>query len=300
MTGILVGTRDGLHAFDLDGRRTTTDHAGRPVTSIVRDGSELWAILDRSQIWHAPAGRWRHVTTLDGFEASCIAMTDALHVGSSEARLFRLAGSALERVEAFDAVEGRSSWFTPGGGPPETRSVSEWGPDVYVNVHVGGILHTEDGGARWNPTIDIDADVHQVATAEGLVLAATAEGLATSRDRGATWTMRTDALEARYARGVAVFGDQVLVSTSSGPRGGRAGVLSSAARGRAVRALPRRTPRMVRRQHRHRVPGRAERRLVRRVRNRRRARVRLGRRRAIVARAYDRASPVNHLLIVPD
>jgi hypothetical protein len=74
------------------------------------------------------------------------------------------------------------------------------------------------------PTIDIDADVHQVATAEGLVLAATAHGLASSRDRGATWTYRTDGLEAAYSRAVVVSGDEVLMSTSNGPRGGRAGV----------------------------------------------------------------------------
>src|SRR5207302_4116971 len=49
-------------------------------------------------------------------------------------------------------------------------------------------------------------------------------GLAVSSDRGITWTFRTDGLEARYARAVAVCGDAVLVSTSNGPRGGRAAV----------------------------------------------------------------------------
>jgi photosystem II stability/assembly factor-like uncharacterized protein len=95
---------------------------------------------------------------------------------------------------------------------------------VYVNVHVGGVLHTGDGGATWEPTIDIDADVHQVATAEGLVLAACARGLAISTDRGGTWTPRTDGLDARYARAVVVCGDRILVSTSDGPRGGHAAV----------------------------------------------------------------------------
>ncbi len=127
-------------------------------------------------------------------------MTDAIHVGSSEARLFRLNGRTLEPVEAFDALEGRDAWYTPWGGPPDTRSISEWGHDVYVNVHVGGILHTRDGGVTWNPTIDIDADVHQVATARGLVLAACARGLATSKDEGLTWSMRIDGLEAGQQR----------------------------------------------------------------------------------------------------
>src|SRR5262249_54514880 len=143
---------------------------------------------------------------------------------SSEARLFRLAEGTLEPIAAFDDAEGREDWYTPWGGPPDTRSISEWDEEVYVNVHVGGILHTGDSGRTWNPTIDIDADVHQVATAEGLVLAACAGGLATSTDRGATWSMRSDGLEAPYSRAVVVCGDTLLISASNGPRGGGAAV----------------------------------------------------------------------------
>lgn len=110
-------------------------------------------------------------------------------------------------------------------GRPARHSLDrELDDDVYVNVHVGGILRSPDRGETWRPTIDIDADVHQVTTAEGLVLAACAEGLATSTDRGETWSFRTDGLEARYARAVAVCGESVLVSSSNGPRGGRAAV----------------------------------------------------------------------------
>jgi hypothetical protein len=224
MPRILVATRDGLRALDTRGHGGAAQHEGRSVTAIVRDGPELWAIVDRAEIWHAPGGEWRHVATLEGFAATCIAMTDVLHVGSSDARLFRLTGGTPEPVAAFDAAEGRSTWYTPWGGPPDTRSISEWGDDVYVNVHVGGILRTDDHGGTWKPTIDIDADVHQVATADGLVLAACAGGLATSSDRGGTWSMRTDGLETRYARAVAVCGEQVLVSASAGPRGGHASV----------------------------------------------------------------------------
>jgi hypothetical protein len=224
MLRILAATRDGLHTLDQSGHQTAAQHAGRSVTAVVRDGPQLWAILDREQVWHAPEAEWRHVATLEGMAATCIAMTDAIHVGSSKARLFRLTDGALEPVEGFDAAEGRDSWHTPWGGPPDTRSISEWGDDVYVNVHVGGILHTGDNGATWSPTIDIDADVHQVATAGGLVLAAGARGLSTSIDKGATWSLRTDGLDARYSRAVVVCGDRVLVSASDGPRGGRASV----------------------------------------------------------------------------
>jgi hypothetical protein len=225
MLRILVATRDGVHTLDQRGHDAAVEHAGRSVTAVVRDGPQLWAILDREQVWHAPdEGEWHRVAILEGVAATCIAMTDAIHVGSSKARLFRLTDGGLEPVEAFDAAEGRDSWYTPWGGPPDTRSISEWGADVYVNVHVGGVLHTEDSGRTWNPTIDIDADVHQVATAGGLVLAAGARGLSTSTDKGATWSLRADGLDARYSRAVVVCGDQVLLSASEGPRGGRAGV----------------------------------------------------------------------------
>ena len=221
---MLVSASDGLHMFDDRGQKGPTQHAGRPVTAVVRDGPELWAIVDRAEVWHAPEDEWHHVATLEGVQATCIAMTDAIHVGSSGARLFRLTGSTLQPVSAFDAVEGRDTWYTPWGGPPDTRSISEWGEDVYVNVHVGGVLHTSDHGQTWNPTIDMDADVHQVATAAGLVLAAGAQGFSASTDKGVTWSLRADGLDARYSRAVVVCGDRVLVSASDGPRGGRAGV----------------------------------------------------------------------------
>jgi hypothetical protein len=224
MPRILVATRDGLHTFDQGGQTIGRQHSGRSVTAVARDGPQLWAIVDRAEVWQAPEDEWHHVATLDGAEARCIAMTDAVHVGSSGARLFRLVGSTLEPVTAFDVVEGRESWYTPWGGPPDTRSISEWGEDVYVNVHVGGVLHTSDGGRMWTPTIDVDADVHQVATADGLVLAAGANGLWTSSDRGTTWSSRTEGLQARYCRAVVVCGDRVLVSASNGPRDGNAGV----------------------------------------------------------------------------
>jgi hypothetical protein len=231
MYDILVATRDGLHGFDERGREQGTELAGRSVTAVVRDGPQLWAIVDGVQLWHAPAAEWRHVATLDGLRATCIAMTDAIHIGTSEAHLFRLTGDPVERVTAFDEADGRDTWYTPWGGPPDTRSISEWADNVYVNVHVGGILRTSDGGASWSPTIDIDADVHQVATAEGLVLAAGARGLWISTDGGETWSLHADGLEAPYSRAVVVCGDRLLVSASAGPRGGRAGVYRTGLRG---------------------------------------------------------------------
>ena len=224
MPRILAATTDGLHAFDERGNTDPVQHAGRSITAVMRDGPRLWAIVDGSEIWHAPDTEWSEIARLEALTATCIAMTDAVLVGTSEARLFRLGDDGLEPVAAFDRAVGRADWYTPWGGPPATRSITEWDDDVFVNVHVGGILHTADGGANWNPTIDIDADVHQVAITQDLVLAACAGGLASSTDRGSTWAMRSEGLESAYSRAVVVCGDAVLMSASSGPRGGRAAI----------------------------------------------------------------------------
>jgi hypothetical protein len=241
MPRILVATDGGIHV--LDGRGdAAVQLPDRSVTAVARDGMELWSLVDGSEVWNAPGGEWARVATLDGPSATCLAMTDAIHVGTAEAHLFRLTDDRLELVPAFDEAEGREGWYTPWGGPPATRSISEWGDDVYVNVHVGGILRTSDGGVSWAPTIDVDADVHQVATAEGLVLAAGARGLSVSTDRGATWTLRAGGLQAPYSRAVVVCGDRLLLSASDGPRGGRAGVyrgdLTSGAFARCRTGLP--------------------------------------------------------------
>jgi hypothetical protein len=225
MPRILVATADGMHSFDHDGRPGGVDHDGRSVTALGRARDDFWAIVDASELWHATGAGWSRASDLEGHRATCVTATGGrIYVGTSEARLFRLEGATLEPIVAFDLAEGRGTWHTPWGGPPDTRSIANWDEDVYVNVHVGGILRTDDGGRSWTPTIDVDADVHHVTTAEGMVLAACAGGLALSVDRGATWSYRTDGLQARYSRAVAVCGDAVLVSASNGPRGGRAAV----------------------------------------------------------------------------
>jgi hypothetical protein len=225
MTRILVGAADGLHVFG-DGREVGIDHAGRRVTAIARDGDELWAIVDRKEVRRTEGGRWTpwSVTLLNA-SLTCIASSRAgVLVGRSEAHLDRVVETGLEVVQGFQTVDGRDGWYTPWGGPPDTRSIAEDGDAVYVNVHVGGIPRSRDGGESWEPTIDIDADVHRVWAGPPGVLAACAHGLAVSTDAGDEWTMRGEGLHASYCRGVAVAGETVLVSASTGPRGGRAAV----------------------------------------------------------------------------
>ncbi len=225
MATILAATRDGLHRLDGGGARLDVRLEGRSITSLARSGSDVWGVADRSVVWRMDGEDLSTVTALTELDATCItAIGGVVYLGTSEARLFRLRGTSLDPLETFDTVAGRSSWFTPWGGPPATRSIANWDADIYVNVHVGGIVHTDDEGQTWTPTIQIEADVHHVTTFERLVLAACARGLAVSEDRGATWRYRSDGLDAIYSRAVTVCGDVLLLSSSEGPRGGRAAI----------------------------------------------------------------------------
>ena len=232
MTSILVATDRGL--YDIAGDDPPA-FADRKVTFLAPGPDGVLAILGGDEIWAADGG-WHRVATSARLVLHCLAFTDRWLVGTSEAHLLHLTeGGGLVPIESFTEVKGRDDWFTPWGGPPDTRSMSEWDDDVYVNVHVGGIVRTDDGGDTWTPTIDIEADVHQVTTAEGMVLAATAGGLAVSTDRGGTWDHRTEGLVHHYARAVTVVGDTVLLSTSRGPRGGDAVVYRAGLGGGASR-----------------------------------------------------------------
>ncbi len=226
MPEILAATKDGLHRFDASGGGHRVEHAGRDVSFVAPEGWELWAILDRRELMHtAGIDWWFRVADFRGLKGTCIADTRAgVIAGSSRAHLLRVAGDGLERVASFDKADGRDEWFTPWGGPPDTRSITEDGDTVYVNVHVGGVLRSTDHGDSWAPTIGIGADIHQVTTGQGRVYAAGAQGLHVSANKGKTWSESHEGLHAGYCRAVAVCGDTVLLSASTGPAGGRSAV----------------------------------------------------------------------------
>ncbi|MDP8969533.1 MAG: hypothetical protein M3N52_03350, partial [Actinomycetota bacterium] len=203
MATIVVGTTDGLQEL---GPSRRVHLGGLEVTAAVADPSGWWAITEQQSLWRGTAdGTWEQLTTLEGLQARCLLPTRAgVLVGTSAAHLFRLDDGWLEPLDSFEQVAGRADWYTPWGGPPDVRSIAEAADgDLYVSVHVGGVARSSDGGRGWQPTIDIDADVHQIlAGAEGHLVAATARGLASSVDRGDSWVFETDGLHAIYLRAV--------------------------------------------------------------------------------------------------
>ena len=203
----VVGTAEGLV-----GDEGELWLAGREITALAWDGHGWLVLVDG-----------RDVMRVHGDEVETLAA-----LGTARARLALLRDGAVTMLRSFDEAEGRDGWYTPWGGPPDTRSLSAAADGVlFANVHVGGILRAQVPDGVWSPTIDIDADVHQVLadpTDASHVVAATARGLAETRDAGDTWRFTTEGLHASHARAVALDGDQLFLSASTGPRGGRAAV----------------------------------------------------------------------------
>jgi len=226
-TRILVGTESGLWQSCGEVLEPVDGFAARSVSALAHQGDEAWAIAEGRMLLQQSGGRWADRASLDDRRATCLAPTpNGLLIGTEQAHLLRLVGDALEPIESFEAVEGREAWHTPWGDPADVRSIAI-GLDgaIYVNVHVGGVVRSRDGGLSWTPTVNIDADVHQVITHPAraeVVLAAAYEGFGLSRDGGDSWRFITDGMHAHYARAVALAGKTVMVSASTGPRSRRA------------------------------------------------------------------------------
>lgn len=224
---VIAGTSDGLLFLD---SKQHIELEGYSITALASSPDGLWVIVDRNSVWHRnPEGEWHQIASIDDLRLNCILpYNGTVLVGTSQAHLIRIADGSTNRINCFETVEGRSEWYTPWGGPPDVRSMAiGQSGELYVNVHVGGILRSDDQGQSWQPTIDFHADVHEVRTVPShpdLVLAATAEGLAVSRDRGNSWSFSRENLHAAYARAVAVCGQTILMTASMGPHGGKAAI----------------------------------------------------------------------------
>ena len=227
---ILAATDEGLHLFNGEGAVRVDDLAGPEVRALADGPDGWWALVEGRELWRSAEGHsWTPVATVARRKATCLAATPrGLLVGTARAHLLRLERDRLVPVPSFDEAEGRDEWYTPWGAPADVRSISAGAEgEVYVNVHVGGVVRSTDGGATWRPTLNIEHDVHQVLALParpGLVLVAAADGFGVSEDGGDTWRWDNAGLHAHYCRAVALADDTVLLSASTGHRGRRATV----------------------------------------------------------------------------
>ena len=220
---------DGLFVLTDGSRRQ--EFAGQSVGMLAADGrGGALAIVDGHSLHRRNSdGKWSTVATSEFRLACSVAVGNVIYVGTDDAHVLRISGSGkVEQLASFDAVPGRDSWYAGSAlvngqrvGPPlgmRSMTATSDGSVLLANVHVGGIPRSTDGGVTWQPTIDIDSDVHEVRahpTHASLVIAAAAIGLCISVDAGATWTVEHAGLHASYCSAVAFSGNDILVSAST-------------------------------------------------------------------------------------
>ena len=204
---------------------------GRCVSGLTTDRSgRVLAIVDRHALCaRAADGEWTTLATSQRPLSCIVEQAGRIYVGTDDACLLVLGDDAeLIELDGFDSVPGREHWYAGTAivdgrevGPPlGVRSVTATadGAALLVNVHVGGVPRSTDGGLTWEPTLDIDHDVHEVCAhpqRPEVVIAAAASGLLSSHDCGATWHLETAGLHASYCSACAVAGEVALVAASS-------------------------------------------------------------------------------------
>ena len=238
---ILVATwGEGLFAVTGDGRTQEIAHESVRGLALDGRGGALAIVGGHSLRRRALGSEWTTVSSSELELSCCMAVGAEIYVGTDDARLLRLrveggdseaavlSQGVLAPIESFERVKGRDTWFAGSAmvngqrmGPPlGIRSVaaSADGSVLFANVHVGGIPRSLDGGKSWEPTIDINSDVHEVCAHPedpGMVVAASAIGLCISRDAGATWRVESDGLHGLHCSAVAFAGDDILVSAAT-------------------------------------------------------------------------------------
>ena len=220
-----IATADGLYETGVGSAPT--------VAGPVRIFDDVVVAAGRKVLWHGSQG-WTEMGRTSGIVCAVDA-PGGLIVGTEGAHLLRFHTDGFVAINGFDHAPDRDEWYTPWGAPPEVRSLTRTPDNVLLaNVHVGGILRSEDSGRSWRPTVDIHDDVHQVRAVwdrADLVLAASSVGLLVSEDSGANWRAHTRGLHATYCRAVAATDDAILVSASEGPRGKQSAIYRTNASG---------------------------------------------------------------------
>lgn len=225
---ILASTwNNGL--FVLDDNGAAHEIPGRPVRGLSSDmNGGVLASVDGNALYRRDAqGEWTLLARCDSEISVTFAVDGKTFVGTDDARVLSLGSSGqLQRIDDFDSIAGRDSWFAGTAiingeevGPPLGIRSFHGAPNglLFANVHVGGIPRSTDNGDTWAPTIDVNLDAHQVCVNPNdpdVVAAATAEGLCISHDGGKSWSVETQGLHAPYCSAVEIVGQNVFVAAS--------------------------------------------------------------------------------------
>lgn len=217
--------------FVLSDRGLSHELSGRTVRGLSHDlaGGAYAAVDDRYLFQRKPSGEWTRLASSKFVLSVTFAAGETVYAGTDDAKVLRLnEHGEFDRIDSFDTIEGRGTWLAGTAiingkevGPPlGVRSMSGAANGrLFANVHVGGIPRSEDGGAHWIPSIDVELDAHEVRVSPyntNIIAAATAFGLCISWDAGRSWSVQTDGLHDQYCSAVAITEDHIFVAASEG------------------------------------------------------------------------------------
>lgn len=234
----IIGTDNGLYRWDeATGSVEPIGLQGHRIRDVARcPDQSLIAVESGKRVWMGRPGDAPWVDLTRGLaEAPTTVLVregdGTVYVGTEPPAVYRLDRETRtwQVVEALHEREEAEDWYAP-GGPPAVRSMAAHPGNpqgLYLDIHVGGIMRTLDGGATWTPVNDgLELDVHQVAThprRPEAIYTATADGFYFSPDEGVTWERRNQGLEHLYTRGIAIHPDApdvLLISGSPTSPGG--------------------------------------------------------------------------------
>jgi hypothetical protein len=237
MPSILAATwGDGLFVFAGETRRQ--ELAGQSLRALARDryGGALAIVDGHSLCRRTSEGAWSTIATSELDLAALAVVGHVIYLGTDDARVLRVSregkpvsqNGKISPLSGFETVPGRDKWYAGTAlidgkvvGPPlgvRSMTATSDGAALLANVHVGGIPRTTDGGVTWQPTIDVESDVHEVCAHPfdpRTVIAAAAIGLCLSRDGGVTWTAEQEGLHALHCTAVAFSENDILVSAAT-------------------------------------------------------------------------------------
>jgi hypothetical protein len=229
MTEVLIGTASGCRVFG-EGGEGGLELEGRAVNALtVEPAGTCLAVVDDHEIMRRRGrGEWTSLGVTEHALVSLACVEDRVLAGSiGDAQLLGSSQGVWTPLPALAEVPGRESWFAE-GPPLHVRSIAATpgGAAIHAAIHVGGIARSTDGGETWLPTIPIEWDVHEVCAhrTRDVVAAATALGLAVSRDAGQTWKLFAEGPEVVDSLAVAALEAEVLFSVQDGPFAGRSQV----------------------------------------------------------------------------
>lgn len=213
-----LGTDSGIVMVGSDGEVSSRALENSKVRAVVAHSGQVAAAVEESGILMGKDDDWEPVG-LDGKIIWTLAsLGGVLYAGVEPAAILRREPSGIwTELSGLSLVDGYGDWHSP-WGPPDLCSIVAEPGRLIVGVEVGGVAVSLDDGLSWYAAnTGLFEDVHAVAAAGEVLVAATGGGFHYSTDGGEHWSWEAEGIDRGYTQGLAIADGHVLVSAASGP-----------------------------------------------------------------------------------